>query len=522
MNTTALSIWTAVLSCYAPFLYSEQFPSGKTDLGQVSFTILEVTANTPIPCRIHLSNAAGKPVLCDHLPSFRDHFCCDGKATLTLPSGKYTYAIERGPEYERHNGSFGIKAGTIIDVSITLKRIANMAAEGWWSGDLHVHRPAEDIELLMHAEDLHVAPILTWWNQSNKWTSSELPEDRVLRFDDNRFCDLLGGEDERRGGAFMYFRMRAPIDITWAEPEYPSPLHFIEQARKQPGAWVDIEKPFWWDVPVVLAHGYGDSIGLLNNHCWRSQMLDNEAWGKPRDKEKFPSPLGNGLWSQQIYYHILNSGIRLAPSAGSASGVLTNPVGYNRVYVYTGGGKLDYDLWWKNLRNGISFVTNGPLIQANVSGCKPGHIFKSPKGLAVNLDIRLSITSNDPIRSIEIVENGSVEKTVPYTQFTKDGYLGTLKFTESGWFLIRVIADVPHTFRFASTAPYYVEIGENKHHLSSKSIRFFNEWVDERIRQIELEEPRKREEVLKYHHKAKQFWQQRLNMANTPDTSEGH
>ena len=47
---------------------------------------------------------------------------------------------------------------------------------------------------------------------------------------------------------------------------------------------------------------------------------------------------GNGYWSQEIYYHLLNCGLRLPPSAGSASGVLPNPVGYNRVYVHVGQG----------------------------------------------------------------------------------------------------------------------------------------------------------------------------------------
>ena len=320
----------------------------------------------------------------------------------------------------------------------------------------------------------------------------------------------------------MYFRMNAPVDITRAEPEYPCPLHFVEQAMKQPSAWIDIEKPFWWDVPVALAHGYGDSIGLLNNHCWRSRMLDNEAWGKPRDIEKFPSPHGNGLWSQHIYYHILNSGIRIAPSAGSASGVLTNPLGYNRVYVYTGPDELDYDLWWRNLRKGISFVTNGPLITPDVSGHKPGHIFKAPEGEQVELKIKLSITSNDPIRSVEIVRNGSVvvscgsaHKPVPDGQFAGLTPLATLKFNQSGWFLIRVMADVPNTFRFASTAPYYVEIGSKKRHLDASSVQFFKDWVDERIERIDIKDPQKREEVLKYHHRARQFWQQKLVLATT-------
>jgi hypothetical protein len=514
MKNLGLLIWIVVLAFPDTGLSIERTANVKSNSGKLGLTVLDASTNNTIACRVHLVNAKGQAKLFDHLPSYRDHFCCDGEEILTLPAGKYTYVIERGPEYKRCKGSFEIKSGSLTEIKNKLSRIIDMASEGWWSGELHVHRPAKDIELLMQAEDLHIAPIITWWNRSNIWKNSQIPKTRVVSFDSNYFYDLLGGEDERNGGAFMYFNMTESIDITQAQREYPCPLHFIEQAKTQPDAWIDIEKPFWWDVPVALAYGYGDSIGLLNNHCWRSQMLDNEAWGNPRDKNDFPSPRGNGFWSQYIYYHILNSGIHIAPSAGSASGVLGNPVGYNRVYVYTGGKNLEYSRWWENLRKGISFVTNGPLILPNVSGHKPGHIFKADEGRTVELDVKLHLVSNDPIQRIEIVKNGNVERTVPFAELGKDGNLGTVRFTKSGWFLIRVIADIQNTFRFASTAPYYIEIGDEKHYLSRKSIRFFNDWVDERIGQIKIDDPKKLEEVLKYHRKAKRFWQQRLTLAN--------
>lgn len=514
VKTLRLMIWIVVLAFLDTSLSIEHTANVKSNSGKLSLIVLDASTNNTIACRVHLLNTKGEPMLFDHLPSYRDHFCCDGEEVLTLRTGRYTYIIERGPEYNRCKGSLEIENGSLIEVKKKLTRIIDMASEGWWSGELHVHRPAKDIKLLMQAEDLHIAPIITWWNRSNMWRNSQIPETRVVSFDHNYFYDLLGGEDERNGGAFMYFNMTTPIDITMAQREYPCPLHFIEQAKAQPNAWIDIEKPFWWDVPVALAFGYGDSIGLLNNHCWRSKMLDNEAWGKTRNKKDFPSPLGNGFWSQQIYYHILNSGIRISPSAGSASGVLDNPVGYNRVYVYTGDNNLKYSRWWENLRKGISFVTNGPLILPDVLGHKPGHIFKADEGRTVELDIKLHLTSNDPIRCIEIVKNGSVERSVPYAEFSKVGNLGTVHFTKSGWLLIRVIADIQHTFRFASTAPYYVEIDDEKHYLSRQSIHFFKDWVDERIKQIKIEDSKQLEEVHKYHRKAKQFWQQRLSLAN--------
>ena len=49
-------------------------------------------------------------------------------------------------------------------VRLTLKRIANLRGEGWYSADLHIHRPLSQIDLLMQAEDLGFAPVIIWWN----------------------------------------------------------------------------------------------------------------------------------------------------------------------------------------------------------------------------------------------------------------------------------------------------------------------------------------------------------------------
>ena len=95
-----------------------------------------------------------------------------------------------------------------------------------------------------------------------------------------------------------------------------------------------------------------NSIGLANNHMCRSQMYESEAWGRPRDVSRLPGPVGNGYWTQEIYYHALNCGLRLPPSAGSASGVLPNPVGYNRVYVRLDDQQLTRDAWFRGLASG--------------------------------------------------------------------------------------------------------------------------------------------------------------------------
>ena len=216
-----------------------------------------------------------------------------------------------------------------------------------------------------------MAPVITWWNKQNLWSGLDLPDESLQLVDGKRWMHVLSGEDERDGGALLYHNMPEILDITAAEKTFPSSMEYLIPIRRMPGVHVDIEKPFWWDTPLWIASGMVDSIGLLNNHMQRSKVLPNEAWGKPRDARRFPGVHGNGKWSQEIYYQILNTGHRIAPSAGSASGVLDNPVGYNRVYVHC-GDDFNWNSWWKNLKAGKVVVTNGPIMRPLVNGQLPG------------------------------------------------------------------------------------------------------------------------------------------------------
>ena len=141
-----------------------------------------------------------------------------------------------------------------------MSRFVEMKKEGWWSGDLHIHRPPQDIELLMRAEDLHIGAGHHLVEQPEcLGRTSRCPRSRWCKFDGNRFYHLLAGEDEREGGALLVLQ---PRPSRWRSPaaarEYPSPVKFLDEARADAGRrTIDIEKPFWWDVPVWIAHGQG-------------------------------------------------------------------------------------------------------------------------------------------------------------------------------------------------------------------------------------------------------------------------
>jgi hypothetical protein len=289
-------------------------------------------------------------------------------------------------------------------------------------------------------------------------------------------------------------------------------MKFLAEAHRQEGAWVDIEKPFWYDVPVWVASGMVNSIGIVHNHMQRDGVMPNEAWGRARDKNRFPDPQGNGLWTQEIYYHVLNCGLRIPPSAGSASGVLANPVGYDRLYVHL-DGELTYTKWWQAFKAGRVFVSNGPLLRCRANGELPGHVFKSPTDAALELSVEATLDSRDRVSSVEIIQNGRVIRSFTNLNSKDSASLGTITFKQSGWFVARAIAAVPNNFRFASTGPFYVEIGSSNH-ISRASAQFFLDWVRERKGQIKIDDARQRDEVVAYHQAAEKFWEQKVTDAN--------
>jgi hypothetical protein len=241
-----------------------------------------------------------------------------------------------------------------------------MNERGWWSADFHVHRPSEDAAKLILAEDLNLGVVFTMWNKQDLWQDKEFPTQQEIIAEPNQLITVLNAEEERGGGAWMFHGLRRKLDLAVDGRWVPLGLKFIQDAKAQryyPRGfpWFDSEKPFWWEVPVVMALSPPDSFGVLHNHFNQYGINDSEAWGRPRDSEKYPGPEGFVEASLDLYYRYLNLGFRIPPSAGSASGVLPNPVGYNRIYVQM-DRPFSVQSWYDAYRDNNSFVTNGPML----------------------------------------------------------------------------------------------------------------------------------------------------------------
>jgi hypothetical protein len=497
-----LAVWAVLVPLGQPSLAAT---------GQLELTVVDKDTGKPIPCRMHLVGPKKQPFRPAKVPFWQDHFALPGTILLKLPLGNYSFVIERGPEYLNQTGYFTINNFADDTKKVELRRFINMAADGWWSGDLDVRRPIRDVELLMEADDVHVAEVIALRNEKIA-PNDRLPKQPVVRFDNNRYYSATAAASMRAGTELLLFNLPAPPKLSTGDREYPPIIEMLLDGHKKQGFWVDASRPYWWDLPMLVANGQVDSIEVAHGQICRETVISSEKPGRPRDRARYPDPWGNAQWSLFIYQQLLECGLRIPPSAGSGSGETPNPVGYNRVYVHV-DGQFSYEKWWEGLRAGQVVVTNGPLLQPSVEGQMPGHVFQTPSGGKLDLEIALTFSTREPISYLDIVKDGKVAHSIPFATYSKSGKLPKVHFDRSGWFLIRAVTDLPKTYRFAMTGPYYVQVGPQPR-ISKSAVQFFIDWVYERARQIKLDDPNQRKEVLRWHRQARDFWQDLLSKAN--------
>jgi hypothetical protein len=130
--------------------------------------------------------------------------------------------------------------------------------------------------------------------------------------------------------------------------------------------------------------------------------------------------------------------------------------------------------------------------------------------------IEIEISSQDPIRELALIKNGEVVDTIDCSDELEQRHTVDLSVDGPSWILVRAIADVNNTFRFATSAPWFFEVPGGEHHISRASVQFFLDWVDERINRVKanIKDESRRERVLAWHNAARQFWTDRLKMSN--------
>jgi len=489
----------------------------------VRVQVVDDAGGQAVPARAYLwrgGEALLPPGFSSYAQGDERHFLAPGEFELELEPGGYRLRIERGLEYVPVELDLDVPRDTTVPVR--LRRWVDMNGMGWYSADMHVHRDPASIPLILRAEDLNFVPTITThvWSTdvSQPWKS---PSEFPVVVEPGRLFTANAQEVERiQGGpgAVILLGRELPLPFTGYEL-YPPAVTYTRKVHEK-GGYVEGDKLFWMDTFVNAALGELDFIQLNCNH-FLPRLVDTDlaAWSHWPIEFGYRGPRGFALWMMDLYYRILNSGIQLPLSAGSANGVKATPVGYNRVYVKLGETGFDYPAFMGALKQGRSFSTNGPILEIEVDGRHgPGDRIDVRAGHEYRF--RARARSRGPLERLQLVVNGEVVAEQAGQDVRELLLEKTLRFDRSSWAAVRAFERAneaefwrPAGHVFAHTSPVYfllagkpVVVPESVHDLLQKIDRLIAH--TERLEGFRQESHR--QETLDVYREARQVLSRRL------------
>ena len=411
-------------------------------------------------------------------------FHTSGAFTLRVPTGPTKIEAVKGFEYWPASGEVNIQANEVASLTLTLARMTHRAAQGWYSGSMHVHmnyggtlhNTPENLMRMAAAEDMPVIGELIA-NKDNRildyqFFRGELDphstKDRLLYFNEEYRPPWYGHISLLNLTTHLISPFTTGYEGTAIESLYPSNTDILRLAHAQGaiGGYVHPHQtePSQADYagargfPVDVALGTVDYLELMSGSDHRT--------------------------TSQVWHRVLNCGFKV-PVVGGEDSISnlyrTALVGVNRTYAYL-GPKLDWQRWIEAIRKGRTFATNGPLLEFNIDGKEEGEEVHLP-AQGGRVSIRASMKSIAPVERAEIVNNGKVTETLPLRDGGKSAELTKeVDVRESGWYTLRVLGThrvhpIDDPYPFAESSPIYVDCG-GRSIRSAEDARYFMTWID--------------------------------------------
>ena len=463
--------------------------------GRLAITVLDSATRRPLPVRLSVRNTTGKFFVPDNRWRHSDeaivrpqqrfeygYWHSPGIDTLALPPGRYVVDAWRGPEWRTPSITVDVSAGRTAPARITLRRLANLPATGWWGGDVHVHmnyggvyrNTPTRLAAQARAEGLHVVENLTVNKEQRipdiaTWRPGLLfaAPDVIIANGQEFHTSAVWGHSAFIGARDHYILPDyAGYAGTAFASLYPTNAAAFDLAHEQ-GALTGYVHPFDFEPDISVIQG-----GIPY------ELPVDVALGKVDYMEVMG--YSDHLITSGIWYKLLNCGFRLPAAAGTDAfpnfAQLRGPPGLVRVYAKS-GATLDHAQWLQALKAGRTFVTNAPLLSFTLDGREPGSELRYAFGRQ-RLRARVTLQSNVPIDHVEIVGNGVVVARLPAKRDTTV----TLTVDRPGWYLARAYAEKPRLpvldlYPFASTSPVYVAMG-NTPRACGADAEYFLKWID--------------------------------------------
>lgn len=492
-----LAICTSVVASLSNCAYGQA-------KGEIQIDLIDSMNEQKLPCRVQLRGPNGVPIKPRSIEQVQGWNLVDGILAFRGKPGDYRYEVYHGPEFAPARGQFTLDKNSEAIDGIKLPRHADLASEGWFGGDLLSFRPLQSTQRWLAAEGLLLAsslsPLIPKAGKENSMQTTNQGDHRPS-------VTFSGLVDDRPESGLTFHNWTSSEKLSGDMPSSRC-LILAKQTAVQDGqlpVHVEIHKLWARDLPIWLASGRIDSVQLLSQHLTYDGSRVAKVAPLVIPEGNYRGERGPGRMVEQIYWKILDAGLRIPPSAGSGFGQTPSPLGYNRVYALV-GSKNEHS-WWSAIRRGNSFVSNGPLLRVAINGMPPGHVFQLERSM--ELDIGVALTTSDPVEYLEVIFNGSSIYKAALNEYAKQGgNIPPLEIKQSGWLLVRVVTTRDHSYRLACTAPFYFELnGQNR--IDAEAVKFFKDWLQKARQEIQQLSPAEQSQHEPFLQSAERFWEAR-------------
>jgi len=411
-----------------------------------------------------------------------------GEFQINLPVGRSSLTVVKGFEFFPQELEVEIVEGEVTELQVSLQRLTDMAAKGWYSASTHVHAN--------YAGNLH--------NTLENLIMMSMAEDQDLVLEqvankDNRILDYHyfepGGEAHSASipeqvvvvgqefrppfyGHIFMFGMKEHLispfvtgyEGTAIESLYPSNTDMMLKAKRQ-GAVTGYVHPYNGDADPLLGN-LGGGKGFIVDAAL--QTTDALEWSDANRAGFFP------------LYAVWNNGLRVTATGGEdsiSSLHRSKLVGSLRTYVYTGNRGLDMHAWFDAMKRGRAFVSSGPLLEFSVGTALPGDTVSLPEsGGTITISGRLR--SVVEMSSLLLICNGEeVERFNLGRDRTRADVSYELDVERSGWCHLRTEGETSDRFPMdvnytqAFTNPIWLQVGDQA--ISNpESASYALRWID--------------------------------------------
>jgi TolB protein len=454
--------------------------------GRVRIRVIDSTGQL-VAARIYIDASDGRHYTLDGLfhrsmmVFNRHYFHMAGEAEVEVPAGRTSIEAIRGWQFVPKTATVDVAVSGVQTVTIQLQRLVDLAAQGWYSGDSHVHDLHQGFGLTheaffrqLVAEDLNITHALIHMDGT-----------RLM----GRWADLTGvpsplstpahilqyGQEFRGGlghiGMIGLSEFVLPFVGGAGGTAYAQPVldtQYLDGARRQ-GGLAGFMHPYT-SAPHTPANAAATLIALdlalgLGDYYDIGALYSDE------------------LGSAEFYYRLLNAGFRL-PATGSTDNFsdvwLDPPPGSDRTFARL-TGPVNLQNWREAVKAGRTFFSTGPMLLLQVDERQPGDEIAVPASAPTSMRVKAEVVSIAPVDTLEILVNGEIVHTTRATDPTRVTFNGPIDVPLGGWIAARATGQkskyVGDDYAFAQTSPVYVVRG-GRRFIKASDVQFLAKTVD--------------------------------------------